>query len=558
MKWRMMVLFLCVAPAIVVAQTSTAQSTTEHSGEEFDTRLGTIIERFIDSIQRELHRGFDDEIEDTVKAKTRKSDDWDDTEDELRHRARTYEGETIVDEDEVIDGNIVVKGGDLLIYGEVDGDVLVVGGTVYIKAGGRVTGDVRVINGEIVKEDGGVVEGYMDRTSSRTVDYRERRERFTRGATSLNANWVQELTTLDDFIFRYNRVEGLFLGLGSDKKYYWNGQRTYTGWGTIGYGFKSKRWRGNLGLARQVAFEGGRIFEVGIEAHNVTDTKDEWVISQKENTAAAILIHEDYRDYFQRSGYGANVAYYVQQEEFTGQVRVDYLIDNYTSMDNRTEWSIFGGNKVFRLNPQIDEGRMRSFLVMSGLSTVTRTMYGPNGWSIYGTAEFAGKSSNTDFGFHQYMLDVRRYQPLGRYDNVNVRLRVGTSEGTLPVQKAFELGGLSTVHAYPFKYDVGNRMVLMNAEYIVNGDILHDVKFWPSWFMRGLNVLLLADAGWMNTVPSTSGWSDGFGEMQPKHFRSNLGVGIATRNGSVRLAYVWPTDGSDRGGRFIFRLSRPF
>ncbi len=556
MKHMLWSIIIVAIPILSVAQTKEKHPKAETESVDFDTRLGTLIERFIDSIQRELHG--DNVSADTVKKQRRRAaDDWDEVEDEMRRGARTFEGHTVIETDDVIEGNIVVKAGDLIVYGEINGDVLVVGGTVYVKDGGRITGDVRVISGDIVKEPGGVIEGYTDKTSARTVDYRERRERFARGTTRLNANWVQELTTLDDFIFRYNRVEGVFLGIGSEKKYYWEGQRSYTGWGTIGYGLKSYRWRYNLGFARQFALGEGKLIEFGIEGHNITDSKDEWLISQKENTAAALLIHEDYRDYFQRKGYGAHAAYYVQQENFTSQLRVDYLIDRYSSMENRTEWAIFGGKKRFRLNPPVDEGRMRSVFISSGVSTVARTMYGQEGWSIYGTAEFAGKSADTDFGFHQYMLDVRRYQPLGRYDNVNIRFRIGTSEGTLPYQKEFELGGLSTVHVYPFKYDIGNRMLLVNAEYIVNADILHDIDFWPSWLMRGINILVLADAGWTNNVPTTAGWDEGFGEFHLKHVRSNLGIGIANRSGSVRVAYVWPTDGS-RLNRIIFRFSRPF
>ncbi len=71
---------------------------------------------------------------------------------------------------------------------------------------------------------------------------------------------------LDNFIFRYNRVEGVFLGLGSEKKYYWDGERNWNMYGSAGWGVKSHTWRGNLGLARQFAIltnEGSGIIEFG-------------------------------------------------------------------------------------------------------------------------------------------------------------------------------------------------------------------------------------------------------------------------------------------------------
>jgi outer membrane protein assembly factor BamA len=200
---------------------------------------------------------------------------------------------------------------------------------------------------------------------------------------------------------------------------------------------------------------------------------------------------------------------------------------------------------------------MRSILTSAGLSTVTKTMYGPEGWSIFATAEFADKNFGANFGFNQYVLDVRRYQPLGRYDNLNVRLRAGTSESLLPVQKIFEIGGLSTLHGFPFKSQAGNRMILVNAEYIVNGDFLGELEFWPSWLMSGINFLVLGDAAVVRSeVPGTS-WNEGFSGIRFSEFRHDVGVGVASRSGSFRLAYVWRTDQREPA-RFIFRFARPF
>lgn len=541
----------------LVATTAAAwsQSTTERTEESFGERLSAMIERFVRQVQREVG-GYREggAVEDTVpKKRVRKA-----IVEEEDHKAdHEYEGKTTIEKDELVEGNVVVKGGDLIVFGEIDGDVLVVGGTLYVKEGGRITGDARVINGDIVKEEGGVIEGYMDKTRSRTSSHREMQERFRTRSTTLNANWVNELTTLDDFIFRYNRAEGLFLGLGSEKRYYFEGYRDYSGYGSVGYGFKSHKWRFNLGLTRQIVVGEGQLIEFGLEGHNLTDTKDQWIISQGENTAAAFFIHEDYRDYFGRAGWSVNTAYTVQKEDLTSQFKVEYLQDKYTSMDNRTEWSLFGGNKVFRLNPPIDEGRMRSVLVSLGISTVMKSMYGQRGWSAFGTAEFAEESFGGDFAFRQYMVDVRRYQPLGRYDNLNIRVRAGTSEGVLPVQKVYEIGGLSTVQVLPFKAMAGNRMLLANAEYIVNGDILHDIDFWPSWLMRGINFVFIGDAGWTRTIRPSANFDEGFGELQLKQFRSNLGVGVSNRSGTFRIAYLWSTDGSNLN-RIIFRFSRPF
>jgi outer membrane translocation and assembly module TamA len=44
---------------------------------------------------------------------------------------------------------------------------------------------------------------------------------------------------------------------------------------------------------------------------------------------------------------------------------------------------------------------------------------------------------------------------------------VGTSNGVLPIERRFALGGIGSVHGYGFKEAVGTGMVLLNTEYRV-------------------------------------------------------------------------------------------
>jgi len=559
---RISMMLLCTVFMLTMAEAQSTKKKTAENGnhENLGQRIGSVVEDVIDRLEREFS-GRGEELpmkKDAFKQAQSQEPPGDIVTPVAEDSNLTYQGNTVIQKGDTVNTNLVVKGGDLTVYGRVNGDVLVVGGDIYIRDGAYIGGNIKVINGEVNKDDDAVVVGYIDKGSSKKEkSYREEEKNFRRSSTKLNANWVNETTNLDNFIFRYNRVEGLFLGTGSEKRYYWDSQRSYSLYGSVGYGFKSHDWRGNLGLSRQFAFDDGQLFEIEVEGHSLTDTKDDWLIGVQENTAAAILIHEDYRDYFRRDGYGVNIGYAMQRDYLTGQVKAGYLSDEYRSMENQTEWSIFGGNKQFRTNPAIDNGRMRSLVSSAGLSTVTTTIYGPEGWSILATAEVARKNFGGDFTFNRYVADIRRYQPLGRYDNLNVRFRVGTSEGDLPFQKTYEIGGLGTLQAYPFKGEMGNRMLLMNAELIVNGDFLGDLSFWPSWLMRGVNLLVLMDAGIVRNVDANALWTSGFSDMKVSDFRHDVGAGIASRNGSFRLALVWRTDRKDTA-HFIFRFSRPF
>ncbi|MBM4167789.1 MAG: hypothetical protein FJ215_01325 [Ignavibacteria bacterium] len=558
------VLCLIILVTAVLMSTSTAQRKPTDTQErdrslDFGDRLGVRIEEFVRSIGKEL--GWESE-DDTIPPSRRRAPRAADQERKVKDPARTYEGHTTIDSSESISGDVVVKGGDLTLYGEVDGNILVVGGNLYLKSGSHVEGDVRVINGDIAKEEGATVLGYLDQTRGKSEETKSARTELVKPSYRLTASWVDEMALVDNTILRYNRVEGLFLGLGSEKRYYWDGSKSYNAYGSLGYGFKSHQWRYNLGLTRQFALsnsdaKSAELLEVGIEGHSLTDSKDKWLIGLTENSLAALLIHEDFRDYYGRQGLTFHTAYATRQDFLTMLLRVEYTIDDYTSLSNRTEWALFGGEKLFRPNPAIEDAHLRSIIAFAGVSTVTKSPRGPAGWSFSATAEFARERFGSDFDFDQYTLDLRRFQPLGQYDNFNIRLRMGSSEGLVPLQRRFELGGLSTLQARPHKLYAGNRMILVNAEYIVNGDILHDLDFWPSWLMRNFNFLIIADAGWIKPVAPTTAWFDGFRSLTFSSFRSDIGVGLTSRTGSFRMALVWPTEYA-APARFIFRVARPF
>ena len=85
------------------------------------------------------------------------------------------------------------------------------------------------------------VAGYEDTILTETKSYRETRKKFSQSSRTFDVLWRSEQTNWDNFIFRYNRVESLFLGLGTGKKFYWDGEKVWNAYGSIGWGFKSDR-----------------------------------------------------------------------------------------------------------------------------------------------------------------------------------------------------------------------------------------------------------------------------------------------------------------------------
>jgi hypothetical protein len=482
------------------------------------------------------------------------------TDSETDSNAQSFSGNKVIELSDTVASNVIVKGGNLTIFGTVTGNVLVVGGDLIMKSTGKITGDARVINGSILKEPGAVIDGFEDNTSDEKTNYREPRKKISRSILTFDVPWLDEQINYDNYVFRYNRVESIFLGLGREKKFYWDGSRIWNAYGFIGWGFKSHTWRGSLGLARQFAILSDKrtaIFELGIEGYSLTDTKDQWIISLHENTASALLIHEDFRNYFERNGYTIHAAYYMKQDYLKGELKLAYLADTYHSMTNKVDWALFGGNKKFRTNPDIDDGKINSVIMSGGISTLTKRSFGSEGWSVIASTEFAKKNWGSAFDYEQYIFDVRRFQPLGKYDNFNIRLRFGSASGTLPIQKLFELGGLGTMNAFPFKSAIGNRMLLINTEFIVNGSILEDLDFWPTWIFTHVNLLLTSDAGFTRMALSNASAFGGFDGVKLNTFMHNFGVAIANRTGSFRIGVAWRTDCCSPA-QFILRFCRPF
>lgn len=551
-------LIVLVLTGISVASAQRGDWKNEDTDGEFERSLNAQIDRFLERVSRGITSGDIEEIfmSDTLDRKPRRTIRTADLESDAY--AHSYSGDMVVEPDEVIKGNIIVKGGDLEVRGTVDGDVLVIGGTLSVVDDGIVTGNARVINGEIVKSDGGRIQGHEDQ-SSRNDDYRTKKTGFRRFGTSFDVPWTLDRTNIDDVILRYNRVEGLFIGFGSDKKFYWDGRRSWTAFGGVGWGFKSHTWRYNLGLARQFVLsgEGNHLLELGLEGYSLTDSKDNWIISTNENSTAAFFIHEDFLDFYGRRGLTGHVAWYTQGSLVRTELRVGYVADSYRSLDQRTDWALFGGNKTFRLNPPITDGTMRSVVATAALTTFDKTAFGPEGWSIHLSSELGRGMQGSDFSFNQFVGDIRRYQPIGRHDNLNIRLRVGTAEGVLPPQRMFELGGIGTLHAYRYKSLAGERMILLNTEYILDGDFLDELDFWPTDIVSGFTFILMSDAGLVrNAQPTDDAWT-GFGNLRAGEFAHNFGFGISNRSGSFRLAYTWRTD-VKAPGVIIFRFVRPF
>lgn len=72
---------------------------------------------------------------------------------------RIGDEDIIIREDEMVSGDVVNVGGNISVYGEVQGDVVCIGGVLEVGSEAHITGDVVSVGGELNLEPGAEIEG---------------------------------------------------------------------------------------------------------------------------------------------------------------------------------------------------------------------------------------------------------------------------------------------------------------------------------------------------------------------------------------------------------------
>ena len=380
-----------------------------------------------------------------------------------------------------------------------------------------------------------------------------------------NYPWAFPLTSrLHETFLRYNRVEGLYIGLSQAKRLYWHSKPWLVSTGSLGYGFANHTWRYSLGLYFPFYFE-DMIVEIGAEGHSLTDSKDQWSFDRDENTATALFAREDFLDYFERRGFTATASWYYRGDDALDlRATVGYAHDTYANMNRTTNWSFFGGDKMFRPNPMINAGNLNSLVFSIGANTLADLDVRDNGWDAQLQYETAGGFTEGDFEFSQLTIDARRYQPLGEHLSLNLRVRGGLSDGTVPQQRAFELGGPGTLPGYRFKEFSGSSAALVGAEFIVRSSIVGNAGGWARRLLAATNFIFFANAGSVNVVSPlvTRGADNGayvaeFGDSFMDAWKSDVGVAIGSADGAFRIGAAWRLDRSE-SPNLVLRFTRPF
>ena len=299
-----------------------------------------------------------------------------------------------------------------------------------------------------------------------------------------------------------------------------------------------------------------RLF-LGSEFYKLTATDDRWQISSTEASLAAIGPRHSYRNYYRRNGVQIGGALRVHPQ-------VEFLFawrgERQESLVNQSDFSFWNHDDSFRPNQVATDGRMNAVVVGASIdgqgfdqesleATYRRhqleTPFGErlsdsdHGrdrsplWSINWTSEISTPTLNSDFDFKRHIISGRAWFALSPHQNFGVRAIGGWSNGVLPPQRQFAIGGIGTVLGYDFQQEVGDSMTLLNLQYALG-------------WRNGLKLFGFYDVGRTSPLPpaTSAPWLNGVG----------WGIGV----GDVRVEFGYKVNDIPGSLQVLVRLGRGF
>ena len=274
----------------------------------------------------------------------------------------------------------------------------------------------------------------------------------------------------------------------------------------------------SIGIERPI-FLAPKLF-LGVEVHDVTASDDLWRLSSLEQTIVSLGFKNTFREYYRRRGTQLfGVLRMGAHNELSAMARWD----RHEPLVNATSYSFFRDDEAFRPNPPVVDQDVNA--LVAGYTFDTRALSGSGqpatyerhvkdnlfghglrrtpGLRLEWTSEVAGGFMKGDAGFDRHILNARGYVATSSRTLLSLRGLFGFSNGTLPVERRFSIGGIGSVHGYSFKEASGTGMTLLNAEYRINLSS-------NSQSRDAANVFVFYDAGRV-TNSEASRWLRGVG-----------------------------------------------
>lgn len=349
---------------------------------------------------------------------------------------------------------LVVLGRTAAIEGDVSGDVVVVGGDLFIRPGARVGGRAIAIGGGVYPSALGIVEQGTQSYRDNTFLITRVGDRYELRYQSLREHESPPLLFPGVYGLRmptYDRVNGASIPFGPALTLPGGVELHALATYRSDLGKIDPSVRGTAQLSRRLRFEGF--------AGRGSYSNDAWIWSNLVNSFGAFTSGTDTRNWYRADRAEVTVHRLwewtsVQVEPFAGALYEDAWSVGPAPGENRGPWSVFGRTDTLRMrrpNPAIDDGTITSGIVGTLIQRETeylRARFRTRGeipTAVPGGRDFLQITSDLEVGFptfgeHEYALEVHWVTTPG---DSTPRQRYGYlgGSGTLPFLELLEQGG---------------------------------------------------------------------------------------------------------------------
>lgn len=356
-----------------------------------------------------------------------------------------------------------------------------------------------------------------------------------------------------DHLFRYNRVEGPYLGLGARLEPEQPGAHPWQAYGTAGWAFAegtargelTARWQGSSATAGAPAWglSGGAYRRL-----RDLRTFDPTFRSDLFYTLPALLGGSDLRDYYGAAG--AELGLWAGWGAWNS--RIGGRVEQHRALEVNTERFLFGEAEEFPALLPIDPG------THAALEADLAYARGSGAFGIGNSALAALRAEqgvgDFRFGRASGLLSLRR--SLGIFTLAG-RLDGGHAWGDVPPQKLFRFGAAEGLRGYDDNEFGGSTAAVAHGRFLIGLPPYGAEPIGRSGplILPPLRpaLVLLAEAGWADVSDASFPALTRLGALPTDGVRGSLGAGVSVFNDFVTLEYVRPLD-RDRGGRWYFGL----
>jgi len=432
-------------------------------------------------------------------------------------------------------GSFFVFDAGAAVYGEVLGNVIVLGGDLTVGEAATVRGDVILIGGTLRQSGDAKIYGRVFSPGG------HRRPRLT-----ITRAWEFEDGELKwSPTLSYDRVDGARPGarFGYQRTAFTPRLELWSG-----YAFASKTWQIRAEL-RQRLMKSADVEAVG-SIFRLTQTDDDSAVSQLENTVFAALTGTDHRDYYGADGGEISVTYKYRERSV---LTLGYRNLDYRQMDaHRNLWHLFRPDHDFRENfstlsdstqlqpPRSSSvsGRSSSATLTFEVSPVEKGLH-PMGFNgrLGLSLEAAGGILGGAYNYERLCADATGWWDSGSWHHVKLHAFYGVGRHNLPPNKLFYLGGLRTLPGYSQKTFFGEEALLAQVEY--------QFTYWNNR-LGAAAVILFGDVG--RVAPTDSFW-------HLEDCKADVGIGLQFAD-AIRIDAAKGLDQARRDIRVTVRLTR--